>query len=89
MSETNTHSLLLFRVRESVEDAQPDVDGDVVAWGVQFPSGLCYVDWNQQHFPQHQRYEDPHISMYGSLSDCKQAMGGFLETVYAEPISNN
>lgn len=80
-----TESFMMFRLRSEDGSADANDPGDVLGWGVRFPSGLCYVDWNRQRFPEHQRFEEPHISMYGSLSDCQQAVSGILETIYAEP----
>jgi len=64
-----------FRVHAS-EETRIDVDGDVLGWGVQFPSGLCVVDWNRMVFAQKDRLDHPHLSQYGSLDDVEQGTGG-------------
>lgn len=81
-------SLVVFRARRSVDDVGPDSDGPVLAWGVQFPNGWCFLDWNRDRFPEPERYDEPHVSMFGSLEDCEDAVDGFLETIYAEPVSD-
>lgn len=77
-------SFMMFRLRTN-DGQSANRNSEILAWGVRFPSGMCYVDWNRARFPEHQRYDNPHISMYGSLSDCQQAIDGVLETIYAEP----
>jgi len=65
----------VFRVFRS-EDTRIDVDGEVLGWGVQFPSGECYVDWNRLIFDESDRLDYPHVSKYGSLPDVEQGTGG-------------
>lgn len=79
-------SLLLFRIRSSVDDVQTNASGSIKGWGIRFPSGICYIDWNPGYFPEHQQYEEPHVSMFASYSDFQEATDGFVETIYAEPI---
>lgn len=68
-------SFRVFRVFRSAE-TRIDVDGEVLGWGVEFPSGLCYVDWNRQVFDEEARLDHPHVSQYGSLDDVEQGTGG-------------
>jgi len=68
-------TFVVFRVFRS-DDTRIDVDGDVLGWGVQFPSGECYVDWNRQVFPPEDRLDHPHVSKYGSMGDVEQGTGG-------------
>ena len=68
-------TFVVFRVFRS-DDTRIDVDGDVLGWGVQFPSGLCVVDWNRMVFDESDRLEHPHLSQYGCLADVEQGTGG-------------
>jgi len=66
----------LFRVLRTDDTRLGDLDGDVLGWGVQFPSGLCVIDWNRVIFPPEDRLEEPHLSQYGTLADVEQGSGG-------------
>lgn len=68
-------TLRLYRVVRT-ESTRIDVDGDVLGWGVEFPSGLCVTDWNRSIFPPDDRLDSPHLSQYGSLADVEQGSGG-------------
>ena len=49
---------------------------DVMGWGVEFPSGGCYVDWNREAFDEEDRLRHPHVSIYGCPEDVEQGTGG-------------
>jgi hypothetical protein len=66
--------LTVFTVRRQTNGRLGE-EGDIIGWGVRFPSGGCYIDWNQEAFPADQRLDHAHISVYGSLGDVKQASG--------------
>jgi len=68
-------TLQLFRVFPS-DRTRIDVDDDTLGWGVRFPSGECYVDWNREVFDPEDRLDHPHVSKYGSLEDVEQGTGG-------------
>ena len=65
----------IFRVFRA-DETRIDVNGDVLGWGVEFPSGLCVVDWNRMVFDESDRLDHPHLSQYGSLDDVEQGTGG-------------
>jgi hypothetical protein len=70
-----------FRVLRDEDRTRIDVDGEVLGWGVQFPSGACHVDWNRQVYPPEDRLDHPHISQYGSFDDVEQGTGGAVEVL--------
>jgi len=72
----------VFRVWPS-EDTRLDVEDDVLGWGVQFPSGECYVEWNRMVFDEDDQLEHPHVSRYGSLNDVEQGTGGTITEIQA------
>jgi len=69
-------SFLAFRVFRDEDRTRIDVDGDVLGWGVEFPSGECYVEWNLEAFPEDDRLDHDHVSIYGSRDDVEQGTGG-------------
>lgn len=68
----------VFRVFPS-ERTRIDTNDGALGWGVQFPSGECYVDWNRMVFDEDDRLEEPHVSKYGSLADVEQGTGGDVD----------
>lgn len=56
--------------------------GELMGYGIEFPSGQVAVDWNLRAFPPEDRLENPHLSLYGSVEDMKQATGGTIRTVF-------
>ena len=68
-------TLRLFRVYRT-DETRLDTDGDVLGWGVQFPSGHCYIDWHLEIFPEEDRLDAAHVSQYGTLADVAQGSGG-------------
>ncbi|MBV0903925.1 hypothetical protein [Haloarcula salina] len=70
----------VFRVFRDEDRTRIDVDGEVLGWGVEFPSGLCVVDWNRMVFDEDDRLDHPHLSQYGSLEDVEQGTGGEVVT---------
>jgi hypothetical protein len=69
-------AFLVFYVFRDEDRTRIDVDDDVLGWGVEFPSGECYVDWNRDAFPEEDRLDHPHVSKYGSRDDVEQGTGG-------------
>jgi hypothetical protein len=65
-----------FYVFRDEDRTRIDVDGDVLGWGVEFPSGWCVVDWNRDAFPEDDRLDHSHLSQYGSIRDVEQGTGG-------------
>lgn len=76
----------LFRVMFDEERTRVETDHDVMGWGVQFPSGLCYVDWNRQAYPPEDRLDHPHVSQYGSLDDVEQGTAGTVEIIHHQHV---
>lgn len=70
----------VFFVRRD-DGLREDTNQDVLGWGVQFPSGLCVLDWNIGLWPKHSRLDNPHLSEYGSIEDVETAVGGSVEIV--------
>lgn len=78
-------TLKTFTVNADPERTRVDGVDDLLGWGVQFPSGTCYVEWNRGAFPPDDRLSHDHVSRYGSLSDVEQGTGGMIcniEVVY-------
>lgn len=77
----------VFRVLFDPERTRVDTDHDVMGWGVRFPSGRCYVDWNREAYPEEDRLYHPHVSTYGSMADVRQGTGGTIEILEAVEVS--
>lgn len=78
--------LRVFRVVRDDDRTRVDTDGDVLGWGVEFPCGYCFVDWNREAYPPEDRLESPHISQYGSFPDVEQGTGGSVELVATHEV---
>ena len=74
-------SFQTFRVCRDSDRTRIDVDDDLLGWGVRFPSGTCYVEWNRDAFPEDDRLDHDHVSQYGSLADVEQGTGGIVTAV--------
>lgn len=72
-------TLRLFTVYRNENRTRVDTDGDVLGWGVEFPSGACHVDWNLEAYPPEDRLDHAHISQYGSIADVEQGTGGTVD----------
>ena len=69
--------LRVFRV---VRSDRTRVDsGHVLAHGVEFPTGTCYVQYQLDSFPPDQRLGGEHVSRYDSIEDVRQGTGGEVE----------
>lgn len=79
--------LRFFRVVRHEDRTRVDTDGDVLGWGVEFPSGACHVDWNREAYPPENRLDHPHISQYGSFADVEQGTGGTVEVLADYEVS--
>ena len=77
----------LFRVVFDPDRTRVETDHDVMGWGIQFPSGACYVDWNREAYAPEDRLDHPHVSIYGSFADVEQGTGGEVETIHEQPVS--
>jgi len=62
-------------------------EGEVMGWGVEFPSGQAYIEWNRMRFPKGDRLQEPHISEYGSMSDLEKATGGIPKRLVTQPAT--
>lgn len=71
----------VFRVVRDPNRTRVETIDNVLGWGVRFPSGLCYVDWNRWAYEPDDRLEQPHVSQYGTLEDVRQGTGGTVEVV--------
>lgn len=78
--------ILVFRVLFDPERTRVETDHAVMGWGVKFPSGLCYVDWNTEAYPPEDRLDNDHVSMYGSLADVEQGTGGAVEKLHQRAV---
>lgn len=77
--------IILFRVLFNEDRTRLQTDHDVMGWGIQFPSGSCYIDWNREAFAPDDRLEKPHVSIYGTLDDVEQGTGGDIEQIHKRP----
>lgn len=63
--------------------APPDGDHEfiepVLGIVVDFPNSGVYADWNVDAWPDDDQLDDSHVSIYGSLEDCRQVAEGTLE----------
>jgi hypothetical protein len=80
-------SVRLFRVVRNEERTRIDTDGNILGWGVEFPSGLCFVDWNREAYPPEDRLDHTHISQYGSRADVEQGTGGDVVPIAEHEVS--
>lgn len=79
--------MTLFRVWRDEDRTRIDTDHDIMGWGIKFPSGWCYVDWNRQAYPPGDRLDHPHVSIYGSFQDVEQGTGGNVEITFKKTVS--
>ena len=66
----------VFRVT-APEDEAENYEDEVLGIGVDFPKSDVYVDWRNEVFPD--QLDEPHVSIYGSVSDLEQATGNTVE----------
>jgi len=66
----------VFRV-VAPEDEADQYEDSVLGIGVDFPKSDVYVDWRNEVFPD--QLDEPHVSVYGSISDLEQATGNSIE----------
>jgi len=79
---TDGPALRLLRVCFESERTRVDIDGWLMGFGVQFyPSGRCVLHWNRDAYPEKDRLDHPHVSLYSSLADVKQGTGGDVEQI--------
>lgn len=84
-----TEEIKTFRVLFDEDRTRIDIDRDaIMGWGVQFPSGMCYVDWNREAYPEEHRLDHPHISQYGSFADVEQGTGGTIEVLQVMEVES-
>lgn len=81
--------ILLFRVLFNQERTRVETDHDVMGWGIRFPSGWCYVDWNRRAYAAEDRLTHPHVSIYGSIEDVEQGTGGDVKVFFRQPVSGH
>jgi hypothetical protein len=81
-----TSRLSAFRVVRDDDRTRVDTLEDVMGWGVEFPSGLCYVDWYREAYAPEDRLDHPHVSQYGSLEDVEQGTGGTVEPLWSMEV---
>ena len=75
-----------LRVCFDSERTRVDTEGWLMGWGVQFqPSGQCALYWYRDAYPEEDRLDNPHISLYGSLADVEQGTGGDVEVLNVYP----
>jgi hypothetical protein len=78
--------LTLFLVNFSEERTERDTDHDIMGWGIQFPGGDCYIDWNRHAYSPKDRLQHPHVSIYGGFADVEQGTGGDIEVIHEQTI---
>lgn len=66
----------VFRIT-APEDEADRYEDSVLGIGVDFPNSGVYVDWRNEVFPD--QLDEPHVSVYGSISDLEQATGNDVE----------
>lgn len=80
MEQTDDSVLRLFRIERNGEETIERL-GRTKAWGVEFPSGACVVDWKLDAYPDHQRLTGPHVSHYSHITDVLTATNGIVEPI--------
>lgn len=75
MTETPTFPLTILRVERS-DRTRIDINSDLMGRGVEFPSGTIVMEWYRGAYPEEDRLEHPHQSIYGSREDLAQGTGG-------------
>jgi hypothetical protein len=78
--------VLLFRVLFNEDRTRIETEHDVMGWGIRFPSGWCYVDWNREAYAPEDRLDHPHVSVYGSFCDVEQGTGGDVEVIHEQTV---
>jgi hypothetical protein len=78
----------VFRIVQS-DDADMDIDGDLMGVGVDFPNAGVYVDWRIDAWPDDEQLAEPHVSDYGSVDDLEQATGGVVEYIQTVEAVDN
>lgn len=68
----------VFRVVAPEGEAE-NFEDEVLGIGVDFPNSDVYVDWRNEVFPD--ELDEPHVSIYGSISDLEQATGNTTEQI--------
>jgi hypothetical protein len=81
-----SRELTIFLVHYDEDRTRIDTDDDLMGWGVRFPTGQCYVDWNRRAYDEEDRLDHPHVSIYGSLGDVEQGTGGEVEIVHVRGV---
>jgi hypothetical protein len=79
-------NVLLFRVLFNEDRTRIDTNHDVMGWGIRFPTGWCYVDWNREAYPLEDRLDEPHVSIYGNLDDVEQGTGGDIDIMHKQKV---
>lgn len=77
----------LFRVLFNEDRTRIETRHDVMGWGVQFPSGQCFVDWNREAYDPGDRLDHRHVSIYGSFPDVEQGTGGDVEVTHEQEVN--
>lgn len=73
--DVDDFTLTLIRVVRS-DRTRIDIDDDLMGRGVRFPSGFTIMEWYRGAYPEDDRLDHPHQSVYGSLADVRQGTGG-------------
>jgi hypothetical protein len=70
-SENNTRPLSRFLVRGKTGTGRTDA---VKAYGVRLPSGNVLIEWRRDAWPESNRLNGPHQSLYDSLADFRSVL---------------
>lgn len=68
--------LIILRDPDRSRDSASEVD--VIAAGVQMPSGAIHIEWNREAFEEDERASHTVESRYESVEDAEQASSGTL-----------
>lgn len=71
--------LRVVEVTRDPDRTRIDVTDDLLGRGVEFPSGTIVMEWYRDAYPEKDRLDHPHQSIYGSLADLRQGTGGTVE----------
>lgn len=75
VAESPTFPLTILHVERS-DRTRIDIDDDLMGRGVEFPSGEIVMEWYRDAYPEGDRLDHPHQSIYGSRDDLRQGTGG-------------
>lgn len=86
-SDAGHDDMLVFRVERNEERTTLTTPRRTLGWGIRFPSGACFIEWNCDAYPPEDRMQTPHVSQYGSFADVENACSGIVQPITTHPVT--